>query len=620
MTTPHDQPAGGEATVRAEAPTPPDGHRPTRRTFIGAGSALGGAAALGAIGAPAAAAAARGRHASAATITTAAGQTPAPPTESPGGIAGEFTDVLPSVELPAAAIEYAASVASPSDGDLWPSCWADDGEIYAANGDGTGFDPSAPGADTVVNRISGTPETSITGTRLAAGAALTPVWSDPSSYNRKPTGMTCVDGVLYLAIQDLRYGGHAFNDAPAASITRSDDHGATWTPTSAPMFADHRFTTIFFLDFGQDSQLARGALGPADGGYVYAYGLDWNWRDSYDETIPAPTRLYLARVARASVQDRSAWTFFTGLDRSGRPAWSPQITDKIPVLVDERRLYDELRSQTDPRSLSVVSQGGVVYNAPLRRYLYTSWTEYTFEFYEAPAPWGPWRLFLHHDAGDYPWFGPGNGVPGPKNGGYATTIPSKFISADGLSMWVQSNWFVGNGGGANNYHFSLRRLQISPRLSTPQNLPANLARAPGVAAIEKSAHYGHGSYYNDGNLSQSEDSFDNASKLIDFWGYTFPYPVQIGRLVYTTGTMFGDGGWFSPYDGGLRVEVRQNGVWSQVAGRRTTPAYPYDSSAGPNHSYTLQFTPVTADGVRIIGQPGGTSFFTSIAELEVYGR
>jgi hypothetical protein len=25
------------------------------------------------------------------------------------------------------------------DGDLWPSCWADDGNLYAANGDGKAF-------------------------------------------------------------------------------------------------------------------------------------------------------------------------------------------------------------------------------------------------------------------------------------------------------------------------------------------------------------------------------------------------------------------------------------------------------------------------------------------------
>src|SRR5690606_22514841 len=113
----------------------------------------------------------------------------------------------------------------------------------------------------------------------------------------------------------------------------------------------------------------------------------------------------------------------------------------------------------------VISQGSVVYNAPLERYIYTSWTEYTFEFYEAPQPWGPWTLFLRKDFGGYPWFG--SDSPTPKNGGYATTIPSKFISDDGREMWLQCNWFVGVGSGSPNYHFSLRKLVVEP-FAAPQ--------------------------------------------------------------------------------------------------------------------------------------------------------
>jgi hypothetical protein len=53
--------------------------------------------------------------------------------------------------------------------------------------------------------------------------------------------MICVDGVLYLAVQDLALD---FDDAPAATICRSDDKGRTWTwDKSAPMFGDYVFTT-----------------------------------------------------------------------------------------------------------------------------------------------------------------------------------------------------------------------------------------------------------------------------------------------------------------------------------------------------------------------------------------
>ena len=46
-----------------------------------------------------------------------------------------------------------------------------------------------------------------------------------SNYNRKPTGMLCINSTLYLAFQNLNE--ITFNDAPAASIAKSTDHGYT---------------------------------------------------------------------------------------------------------------------------------------------------------------------------------------------------------------------------------------------------------------------------------------------------------------------------------------------------------------------------------------------------------
>jgi hypothetical protein len=60
------------------------------------------------------------------------------------------------------------------------------------------------------------------------------------------------------------------------------------------------FTTIFFLDYGKNSSEAIDQ-------YVYAYGLDNNWRSQQ--------ALHLARMPAGSVQTRSAWQFFTGTDK-----------------------------------------------------------------------------------------------------------------------------------------------------------------------------------------------------------------------------------------------------------------------------------------------------------------
>lgn len=505
-----------------------------------------------------------------------------------------------------------------SDGDLWPTTWADDDQLYTANGDGRGFSSNPDDfADIVVNRISGHPDTGISGVRLAAGAAVGPVWTQ-GTYNRKPTGIIAVDGdgdgkdEIYLVVQDLNSGqnGLAFNDVPAASIARSTDYGVTWTATKTPMFTNHTFTTVFFLDFGKSNSRAS-VLGANGAKYVYAYGLDRNWRDSVVGSVADPQDVYLARAPISAIQDITKWEFFSGT--ASKPKWSKSMADRKPVLHDTTRVYPGGQT-TD--GFSVISQGSVVYNAPLNRYIYTSWTDYTFNFYEAPQPWGPFTLFEWKDFGVTPWFG--MNTTNPKNGGYATTIPSKFISADGTRMWVQSNWFVGAAQGSDwNYVFSLRQLDVTkykPSTASNKACKNNLALSQGTVPICKAAHYGNLDYLND-KSSVSEDSWDGSQKDLDRWGYTWPVKYNMNRIVYTTGNSFPDGGWFS---GNLKVQVRQNFKWVDVTGLKVSPAYPNNNSAVPNKAFTFTFDKIAGDGVQIIGTPGGSATFTSIAELEVY--
>jgi len=128
--------------------------------------------------------------------------------------------------------------------------------------------------------------------------------------------MVCVDGTIHLAVQDLAF---SFNDAPAATIVKSTDRGRTWTwDRGKPMFGNHVFTTIWFADFGKDSAWAPDR-------YVYAYGLDHNWRDSFDDSVPDPTDVYLARVPRDRVQDRASWDFYAGLGGNRQPRWTRNI-------------------------------------------------------------------------------------------------------------------------------------------------------------------------------------------------------------------------------------------------------------------------------------------------------
>lgn len=533
--------------------------------------------------------------------------------------------------------EYSASVGSPSYGDLWPSTWADDDALYAACGDGFGFS-DGPWSDIVVSRIDGDPTAGLTGERLASGRDVAPVWSDPRRFNSKPTGMLAVDGnadgrdELYLAVQDLRCGPGAdvFDTAPAAGIVRSDDYGRTWSAGRGEMFTD-LFTTVMFCDFGKSHtgavalrELVDGEHDPAR--YVYAFGLDHNWRTSHSSVVPDPTELFLARAPVDSIQDRRRWTFYSG-GAVRNPQWSPEIAAKVAVLTDERRRYPaELAQPGVPApGGTVVGQGGVVYNAPLRRFIYTSWAEYTFEFYEAPAPWGPWRHFLSHDFGPHPWSGPK--APLARHGGYAPTIPSKFISADGRDAYVQSNWF----GGAptytgNTYHFSLRRLRLDPAPSPTVGSDAadrlqpadgaNLATAAGARPVASSCRSGQIQVLHDGDTARAEDSWNGLLDHDHYWGYQWPGAQWIDRLVYTSGPTDCTGGWFARVP---QVQVRRGGVWIQVPEVEVTPRYPCDDTATGQRTYTFTFPTRAATGVRIIGPAGGWSEYTAVAELAVYG-
>jgi len=320
-------------------------------------------------------------------------------------------------------------------GDLWPQAWADDGYVYAANGDGYGFG-DVP-ADMKMSRLRGLPP-DLRGEDIpgASGRRLGHIWpADTTDYNRKPTGLTCVDVVLYLFYQNLSTlsSGAAFDDAPAASISWSEDHGRTWQwLNDRPMFND-LFTTGFFLDYGQCNQYAIDD-------YVYVYGLDTNWRGTKDYRS---TRLYLARVPADAIAYRDQWEFYAGRDDRERARWSADIEAKRPVIVDEEAYGDE--------EYSGISQGSVTYIPALDRYLYATWSWTAWIFWEAPEPWGPWTKVSVKWWFERRW-------TGKYHGGYPTVVPSKFVSDDGGEAWIVSSL---NTAFENKYYrYAMRRLFI----------------------------------------------------------------------------------------------------------------------------------------------------------------
>jgi len=101
-------------------------------------------------------------------------------------------------------------------------------------------------------------------------------------------------------------------------------------------------------------------------------------------------------------------------------------------------------------------------------------------------------------------------------------------------------------------------------------------------------------------------------KSRSWWGYTWPQRKHLNSVSFTSGDVHEDGGWFS---GRPEVEVRRDGVWTRAQAQTVTPAYPGDASAGAHTTYRIDFLPTDADGVRVVGVPGGSRTFTSVAEV-----
>jgi hypothetical protein len=110
------------------------------------------------------------------------------------------------------------------------------------------------------------------------------------------------------------------------------------------------------------------------------------------------------------------------------------------------------------------------------------------------------------------------------------------------------------------------------------------------------------------------DTYTRQTRTDDWFGYSFAAPETFGSLVFEEGKKFIDGGWFVT----LNVQVRQNGTWVDVPGATSNPPY-----MGNDHlnfqTYWFTFPPITGDGIRIDGVPGGSATFTSVAQLRVYG-
>ena len=325
----------------------------------------------------------------------------------------------------------------PSHGDVWACAWADDGHLYAAADDCQGINKSNS-SNLAIFKVPGTP--TAPAIELVNPMHLYGSWGYYDGFaSWKANGMTCVDGTLYLGVSQHSGAGH-FPDyvqrAYDGSIVKSTDHGVTWSPkpvAGRPMWPWVSFATPSFVQFGQDYK-------DAIDDFVYAVSNDGTWNNGNFLSLRRCPR---QRIGNLNVLD---WEMFAGLDAAGEPKWS-----KMSSTNDATGGFASIFQHR-----GYTSMAGIQYVPAIKRFILMEWAfdnldqEYkpafsrsTLMLYEAPNPWGPWRLF--HLEPDW------------NRAHYNPSLPAKWFEDGGRAMWLVSSGDFQTG---EEYKFCARKFEL----------------------------------------------------------------------------------------------------------------------------------------------------------------
>jgi hypothetical protein len=377
--------------------------------------------------------------------------------------------------------------------DTWYPSWAADGNQYSpwtdGNVNGLGSGSGGEGATTGHATILGDDPMRLVVTNQGVFK------SSPRPYEgRYPCGSLVHNGVWYYGTYCLHPSGGVRRDGvlynwpwmgPFVGFRWSTDYGKTWTQTPCtpekPLFGERalngepvRIGAPHFVDFGKamehspDGKAYLVAQGAADGA---------NRRYAYNSWITADN-VYLIRVTPSTenMNDASKYEFFAGHDAAGNAAWTSDFSKIAPIM--------EWRDHAGCVTMT--------YNAPLKKFLLcvtdggNTVSRYNTYILESDRITGPWRrvAFLK-DFGEQAYF---------------VNIPSKFIAADGRTLWLcyAANFSSGWGGTTfksiptgSRYAMCLQEMRLlSPDDPVPPpsalNSPANVARDATVTV--SSAH------------------------------------------------------------------------------------------------------------------------------------
>lgn len=341
-------------------------------------------------------------------------------TRSPEGCPFELSPDITGITFSGVHAEYTQA-------DTWYPSWAEDGSLYSPWTDGTVVDSCSSDSRSPLNADRG----GMTGTGQGRIRGDDPLaldiedlgieYASPAPYGgRYPCGSLVHNGVWYYGTYCLDETNRGLNWdilGPFVGFRVSTDMGRSWEDTphtpSAPLFGESgkqgskvRLGAPHFVDFGRN-------MANSPDGLAYLVGHGATDPDSNLAWI-AGDQAYMARVSPSveTINDAARYEFFGGVDYRGDPVWTHDIGSARPLI--------EWKGK--------VGHITMTYVASLRKYLLcitdgwpTIGTMNTY-FLESDHLTGPWRLVtLLEQFGEQ---------------GYFVNIPSKFISSDGMTMWL----------------------------------------------------------------------------------------------------------------------------------------------------------------------------------------
>ena len=154
--------------------------------------------------------------------------------------------------------------------------------------------------------------------------------------------------------------------------------------------------------------------------------------------------LLLGRVPKDRILNRTAWEFYCS-DSHDAPAWDADAEKAKPVFFYEKMTGENHISYCPGLKRYLMGNYSFIDNELRPRPIHQmKWPESHISqltLYEAPNPWGPWKLFYRDDDwGTY--------------GDYQPVFPTKWMSPDGRLLYLVSS------GSWDDYNFVVQKLAL----------------------------------------------------------------------------------------------------------------------------------------------------------------